>query len=256
VGTDHGPAISAHRGGSERAAAGTYAAYRVALDAGADYVEADARRTADGTLVCCHRARSRWGTPVADLTYQRLCRTAGYRVPLLADVLALLAGRASLQLDVKEASSAAAATQMAVTALGPDRVIVTTRDAAVARELRPPRPELRVGLAVGGDLAESFRFAIRPGLSRLDAVTTTGASWAALHYRVARAGLAAQCRERGLGTLVWTVNSDRALARWLASREVDILVTDRPARALALRARTDQALVAEPRLARTAWVIG
>jgi glycerophosphoryl diester phosphodiesterase len=193
---------------------------------------------------------------VADLTYQRLCRTAGYRVPLLADVLALLAGRASLQLDVKEAGSAAAATQIAVAALGPDRVIITTRDAAVARGLLQPRPELRVGLAVGGDLAESFRFAIRPGLSRLDAVTAADASWAALHYRVARAGLAARCRERGLGTLVWTVNSDRALARWLASPEVDILVTDRPARALALRAHVDQALVAEPRLARTAWVIG
>jgi glycerophosphoryl diester phosphodiesterase len=256
VGTDHGPAISAHRGGSERAAAGTYAAYRVALDVGADYVEADARRTADGTLVCCHRARSRWGTPVAGLTYQRLCRTAGYRVPLLAEMLALLAGRASLHLDVKEAGCAFAATQLAVAALGPDRVTVTTRDAAVARGLLRLRPGLRVGLAVGGDLAESFRLAVRPGMSRLDAVTAAAAPWAALHYRAARAGLAAQCRERGIGTLVWTVNGDRALARWLASPDVDVLVTDRPARALALRARKDQALVASSRLARTALVIG
>jgi glycerophosphoryl diester phosphodiesterase len=242
VGADHGPAISAHRGGREAAPAGTYEAYRFALDAGAEYVETDARRTADGALVSCHRARPRpLGPPVADLTYGRLCRAAGYEVPLLADLLALLAGRASLHLDVKEAGSASAATQMALAALGPDRVIVTTRDAAVARAIGRPRPQLRVGLAVGGDLAESLRFATlrvrgRAG-SRLDAVTAADAGWAALNRRPAGAGLAAQCRERGLGTLVWTVNGDRALARWIASPDVDILVTDRPARVLALRAQ-------------------
>jgi glycerophosphoryl diester phosphodiesterase len=236
VGADNGPAISAHRGGSEGAPAGTYAAYRSALEAGAAYVEVDVRQTGDGRLVCYHRARSRWRTPASGLTYERLCRAAGYQVPLLTDVLPMLAGRASLHLDVKEASAAAAAAHHAASALGPDGVIVTTRDAATARALAHGRPDLRVALTVGGDLAESLGYALRRDRSRLDAITAAGASWAALHYRVAGAGLAAQCRERGIGTLVWTVNSDRGLARWLASPHVDILVTDRPARALALAA--------------------
>jgi glycerophosphoryl diester phosphodiesterase len=37
--------------------------------------------------------------------------------------------------------------------------------------------------------------------------------------------------------MVWTVNGDQALVRWLASPCVDVLVTDRPARAIALRGR-------------------
>jgi glycerophosphoryl diester phosphodiesterase len=40
--------------------------------------------------------------------------------------------------------------------------------------------------------------------------------------------------------MVWTVNSDRELRYWLSRQRVDVLVTDRPARAVALRGRTAQ----------------
>ena len=262
---DRAPAVSAHRGGHEQAAAGTYPAYEFALAAGADYLELDARRTSDGTLVACHRARAGWGRldwgrldwgrldwgrldwgrldwgrAVAGLAYPRLCRLAGYEVPRLAHVMPLLAGRAGLHLDVKDPGSAAPAAELALGALGPDDVVLTTREPAVARKLARQFPDLQIGLAVGGDLGESARFlagrAARRGRSRLDPVLAAGAGWAALHYRQA-AGLAAQCRERGLRTLVWTVNDDRALARWLGCRDVDVLVTDRPARAVAIRDR-------------------
>jgi glycerophosphoryl diester phosphodiesterase len=62
-------------------------------------------------------------------------------------------------------------------------------------------------------------------------------AWPALHYRAARRGVLEQCRLRRLKTMVWTVNDDHALARWLAHPCVDIVVTDRPAHAVALRAR-------------------
>jgi glycerophosphoryl diester phosphodiesterase len=247
---DRRPAISAHRGGSETAAPGTYRAYYYAMGAGADYLELDVRRTSDGILVVSHRARTplltaarargqRAVRPVAAISYAQLCRAAGFEVPRLDRVLPLLAGRARLHLDVKDPGSAAEAAELALAALGPADIVATTRDLDVARLLARTLPQLPVGVAVGGDLAESARFLARrasqPGPSRLDAVAAAGASWAALHYRQAAAGLAAQCRARGIKTLVWTVNSDRALARWLASPDVDVLVTDRPARAVALR---------------------
>jgi glycerophosphoryl diester phosphodiesterase len=236
---DRAPAISAHRGGSEQAAAGTCAAYEFALAAGADYLELDARRTGDGTLVACHRARLGLGRPVAGLAYAELCRLARYEVPRIAEVLPLLAGRAGLHLDVKDPDSAAQAAGLALGALGPDGVVLTTREPAVARRLARQFPDLQIGLAVGGDLVESARFlagrAVHPGRSRLDPVTAAGAGWAALHYRQAAAGLAVRCRERGIRTLVWTVSSDRELTRWLGCPDVDVLVTDRPARAVAVR---------------------
>src|SRR5215475_8433638 len=66
---DRAPVISAHRGGSETAPPGTYAAYRAALAAGARYLEFDVRGTADGELVAFHDARLRSGQPVAAASY-------------------------------------------------------------------------------------------------------------------------------------------------------------------------------------------
>ena len=37
--------------------------------------------------------------------------------------------------------------------------------------------------------------------------------------------------------MIWTVNSDKAITRWLADPRVDVVVTDRPRHAAALRAR-------------------
>ena len=236
-----GPAISAHRGGGETAPSGTYEAYRSALEAGAEYVEFDVRRTSDGTLVAFHRARPGWGRTVAAASYARLCHLAGYEVPRMAELMKLLANRAVGHLDLKESGCADVTVGQAVEALGPAGVIVTTEEDAVAAVLKRRFPAVPVGLTIGGDLAETAGFAMRrlrtPGLSRLDRVVASRADVAVVHHRLARTGVLAECRRRGIRTMVWTVNGDRALVRWLASPCVDVLVTDRPARAIALRGR-------------------
>jgi glycerophosphoryl diester phosphodiesterase len=235
------PAISAHRGGGETAPSGTYEAYRSALEAGAEYVEFDVRRTSDGTLVAFHRARPGWGRAVAAVSYARLCDLAGYEVPRMAELMKLLAGRAVGHLDLKETRCADVIVRRAVEALGPAGVIVTTDEGAVAAVLKRRFPAVPVGLTVGGDMAETAGFTVRRlrtrGLSRLDRVVASLADVAVVHHRLARTGVLAECRRRGIKTMVWTVNGDQALARWLASPCVDVLVTDRPARAIALRGR-------------------
>ncbi|MFC5635775.1 glycerophosphodiester phosphodiesterase family protein [Streptomyces bullii] len=63
------PAVSAHQGGAERGRPATREAYEDALDSGAEYVESDVRRTADGVLVVHHGARVRsTGPPLSTLT--------------------------------------------------------------------------------------------------------------------------------------------------------------------------------------------
>src|SRR5258708_978323 len=57
VGWARPAASAAHRGGGEMGPQGTYAAYQSALAAGADYLEFDVRRPADGELVAFHPAR-------------------------------------------------------------------------------------------------------------------------------------------------------------------------------------------------------
>jgi len=235
------PAISAHRGGGETEPSGTYEAYRSALAAGAEYVEFDVRRTLGGTLVAFHRARLGWGPAVAAVSYARLCDLAGYEVPRMAELMRLLAGRAVGHLDLKETDCADVIVRHTVEALGPAGVIVTTGEDAVAVVLKRRFPAVPVGLTIGGDVAETAAFTVRRlrarGLSRLDRVVASRADVAVMHHRLARTGVLAECRRRGIKTMVWTVIGDQALTGWLASPNVDVLVTDRPARAIALRRR-------------------
>ena len=233
-------AISAHRGGSEHGREGTYEAYRSALDTGAEYVEFDIRRTADGTLVSCHPARvSR--RAVAAVSYDQLCRLAGYRVPRMTEVLPSLAGRAAAHLDLKQADCAEEVVELGARVLGPVRLLVTTGDGPLAAELGRRFPAVPFGVTIGGDLAQAAGFAARrlrtPGLSRLAPVLAAGSGWAVVHRRLARTGVLAECRSRGLKTAVWTVNAGREMTHWLASSQVDVLITDRPGHAIALRAR-------------------
>jgi glycerophosphoryl diester phosphodiesterase len=236
--------ISAHRGGRERAPPGTYEAYESALTAGADYLEFDVRRTADGELVAYYDAEVGRAGPVGSLRYADLCGLAGYEVPTADGLLRLLAGRASAHIDLKEPDCVAAIASAALSVLEPARIIVTTGDAAAMIELRRRFPNVPAGLTIGGDLARTVRYlggrARGRVHSRVDAVTAVNAGWAIVQERLARGGVLAQCRRRGLATMVWTVNDDAALARWLSSPDVDVVVTDRPFRAAELRRLRDQ----------------
>jgi glycerophosphoryl diester phosphodiesterase len=233
--------ISAHRGGREAATPGSYEAYQAALAAGADYLEFDVRGTADGTLVAYHDARVRHGPPAGRLSYAELCALAGYRVPLTSDLLWLIsAGRVRAHIDLKDSACAGQVIEQALAVLDPAAMVVTTRDLAAAGQLRRRYPGVPVGIAVGGDLAETTRYLreriLAHGLSRLAGATATGASWVVLHWRLARPGILADCRRRGLGVMVWTVNSGPRLRRMLELQDVRVVVTDWPARAVRLRA--------------------
>jgi glycerophosphoryl diester phosphodiesterase len=229
------PAISAHRGGAEFAPAGTYEAYRAALTAGADYVEFDVRRTIDGTLVSCHEPGFGRERGVSGVSVDTLRVLAGYEVPEVAELLRLIAGRAGAHVDLKDASCAGEVVELALGLLAPADIIVTTRDAPSARAISRAYPAVRVGLTIGGDVGEAARFLLRRaqtrGLSRLVDVVGVGADLAVMHHRLATRRLLAECRRRGIATMVWTVN--RGLRRWLGRADLDILVTDRPARAVA-----------------------
>jgi glycerophosphoryl diester phosphodiesterase len=237
------PRISAHRGGSESARPGSYPAYRSALAVGADYLEFDVRATADSELVAYHDARLRSGGLVAASGYAELCRTAGYEVPTTSEVFRLLAGHAGTQtpgahIDLKDAAAAPRVIAQALEVLEPARVIVTSRDPAAVLAVRSAHPEVGAGLTIGGDAAQSARYAagwVRPA-RWAEAAAAVGADWAAVQQRLARVGVLAECRRRGLRTMVWTVTRDASLRRWLGSAEVDVVVTDRPGRAAALRA--------------------
>jgi glycerophosphoryl diester phosphodiesterase len=238
-------AISAHRGGGEDAGAGTYEAYANALEAGAEYVEFDIRRTADGELAVYHDAHAgpHAGEHAAlgQISYTRLCALAGYEVPRVTEIMRLIAGSASGHLDLKETGGEHTIIEQALAILGPGNFVVTTLEDASVAAIKARFPDVPVGLSLGRDLAGVPRL-FRPSARRhevfpMGRIRACGADWVAMHHGLALAGALRRCRHHHIKTMVWTVNSDPGISRWLADFRVDVLVTDRPRRAIATRDR-------------------
>jgi glycerophosphoryl diester phosphodiesterase len=227
--------ISAHAGHSPSAENRTIQAYRQAAATNADLVETDIRRTADGEHVAFHDPRTSQGHLLSTVEYAQLCYLAGYEVPKIADVLATIKGRAKGHLDLKETGDEAELVRLALDILGPGEFVITSaEDASVAaiRARFPDAEQVPVALSLGR------------GMRPLPRVRACGADWAALNHRIALAGVARQCRRHQVKVMVWTVNNEREIQYWLSHRRTDVLITDRPALAVAIR---DQTASGDPR---------
>jgi glycerophosphoryl diester phosphodiesterase len=107
--------IAAHRGSSGTAPENTLAAYRDAVDAGADLVETDVQFTADGYAVAFHDknlSRTTDGSGLArEITLDKINKLdagawfdekfRGEHIPLLTDVIRLIKGKCYLNIEVK-----------------------------------------------------------------------------------------------------------------------------------------------------------
>jgi glycerophosphoryl diester phosphodiesterase len=219
---------------------GTIEVYANALETGAEYVEFDIRRTADGELAAFHDARTSQGDPLAAISYSRLCELAGYPVPRVAEVMAAIAGKATGHLDLKDTGGEDRAVEMALDILGPGNFVVTTLEDQSVAAIKARFPSVPVALSLGRDLDEvprsrraSTRLSELRPMRRLRACQ---ADWVAVHRRLAAAGVLAQCHRAGIKAMVWTVDEDAEMRRWLADQRVTVLITNRPADAVALRA--------------------
>jgi glycerophosphoryl diester phosphodiesterase len=231
-------AVSAHKGGSEDAPPATWEAYETALTTGAEYVEFDIRRTRDGDLVVFHDP---WvaDRPVAGLTYEELCTATGYRVPLVREVMRLIAGRAVGHLDLKEIGDEHEVIRLALDLLGPGNFVATTLEDSSIGQIKKSFPEVTTALSLGRDLREVRRLMRLPARARelypLGRMRACGADWVAVHRRLARANVLRLCGRFGIPAMVWTVNGEPQLRRFLADPRVTVLITDRPRYALSLR---------------------
>jgi len=114
--------VVAHRGAHEDRPENTLAAYRRAIDLGADFVEIDLRTTKDGHIVSVHNSTVDAYTDdakgkVADFTLAELKaldigsrvdpKWRDERIPTFEEILALCKGKIGIYLDLKEGDVAA-----------------------------------------------------------------------------------------------------------------------------------------------------
>ena len=150
-------AVIAHRGGADGTGApeGTIGAFEAALGAGADWLEFDVRRTADGVLVVLHDEtvdRTTTGTgPIASLTLaevQALDAGGGARIPTLEEVVDL-AVRAGIPIlpEIKQGVGTPGLTGQLVDLLRTsgylDQSVIQSSEAETLEELRRLAPEAK-----------------------------------------------------------------------------------------------------------------
>lgn len=222
--------VFGHRGAAGHAPENTLASMRWALEAGVDGIEFDVRQLGQALIVLHDDdlARTTSGSGhykamrLADL--RALDAGGGERVPLLEEVLALAAGHVDINVEVKEAGiadaviDALAATQPA---LAPERVLLSSFDAATTARLAARRGGMRLGLLYEGDFDAALARAV-----------TLGAWSMHLPFKALDAARIAAVHAAGLRALVYTVNTPSDIARCHAAG-VDGVFSDFPDRVIA-----------------------
>jgi glycerophosphoryl diester phosphodiesterase len=225
------PLVLAHRGASRRATDNTIEAFCMARELGADGVELDARRTADGVVVVHHDAEIAGFGLIAAATCEAL-RAAQPHVPMLTEALDALTGMlVNIELkclpwepDADPAHELAHRVVDLVQTRDGD-VVLSSFDLGAVDECRSVAPEMPTGwLTHSQDVLTAAPIAADHGHpwlhpDRASVLTAPGAAIDA-------------CHSRGLRIDVWTVD-DPSEARELARAGVDALITNVPDATLA-----------------------
>ena len=240
------PLILAHRGVSSQCPENTLAAFRRAIEIGADGIELDVHRSKDGQLVVCHdetvdRTTDGKGV-IQEMTVQELSRldAGGWfnpsfkeeRIPLLEEVLELLAPT-SLQLNIELKTDyyfypgIEEDTYALILAHGmEDQVILSSFNHHTVLRFQGIAPKVRTGILYSCHLYEPHKYAISIGVK-------------ALHppMHLASPEIITAAQKAGLGVHGWFGRErfDQLQAEVYLESGVDILITNYPQEYLALR---------------------
>jgi glycerophosphoryl diester phosphodiesterase len=221
--------VLAHRGGTGPWRENTLEAFTGALRLGADGVELDVRRTADGRLVVHHDAE----IPGTGAIHSLRAGELPSWVPGLDEALEACDGavvnvelkNAPVEPGYDESETAATAVVSLLRASfgsagpGPAQVLVSSFWPATLAAVRAAGPEIATGLLVHPslDVGPAVDQAARLGCAALHP----------FHTRVS-AGLVDRLHGRDMGVVVWTVNEGDDLAA-TAGAGVDAVISDRVA---------------------------
>jgi glycerophosphoryl diester phosphodiesterase len=203
------PITFAHRGASADAPENTLAAFRLALQLGAQGLESDARLTADGEVVLVHGAVAREGWRRRRVAQSTAAELAELSVPRLADLYAELGADYELSLDVYDPAAGAVLLEVA-------------RDVGALERLWlcSSKPDLLVKLGQQAPEAHLVHSAERG----IDVVNMHRSDWTA--------GLVGLFHRFEVQAFAWDVQEARHLREMLAM-DIDAVYSDHVARMVA-----------------------
>jgi glycerophosphoryl diester phosphodiesterase len=213
------PVAIAHRGDPIAARENTLAAFAAALRQGADMVELDLRRTADGEIVVLHDPTlSRlWGVEreVTELDLASVQELGGgdERIPTLRRVLREV--DIPLMVDFTGGDVVEGALEVVREVDATSRSLFVSGNVGALRTLRSLAPEARIGLTW-----------VKPEPPPFPLLDELGAEYWNPMFRLVTAEWVAEVHDRGLKVSTWTVDKPRHMARVIAAG-VDAIVSNR-----------------------------
>ncbi|QDU55600.1 glycerophosphodiester phosphodiesterase [Aeoliella mucimassa] len=250
--------IMAHRGASVSAPENTMAAFRQAIEDGADFIELDVQETADGEVVVVHDsdfmklAGNRlkiWDANLADLESIDIgswydAKFNAERVPTLGEVLDLCKDRIHVNIELKyyghdqqlEERVAELVEARGMT----DQVMAMSLKRDKVEKMKSIRPEWKVGLLMSVSAGS---------MSKMKA------DFLAVNARFANRRLIRSAHQNDKEVYVWTVN-DAVSMSTMISRGADGLLTDNPALARSVLEQRAEMGAAERLLLELSSILG
>ena len=230
------PLVISHRACAGHAPENTLAGVRAALQIGADAVEIDVQASADGVPVLMHDLtldRSTDGRgDLASFTLEQLTAldVGGEPIPTFAQTLELTRGHALLLTEIKRPGCEAALADVIRDAEALNDVMVWSFLPPALEAMRQAEPRLSGSLLIPpqtmGNWPSMRELAVRLGMQAVS-----------VYHLNLDADIVAQARRSGLAVYAWTADTEADIQR-LIDLDVDGIVTNHPARALALLGRT------------------
>ncbi len=227
-----------HRGASAAAPANTLAAFRLALELGADGFELDVQLTADNELVVIHdfsvdhttggsglvRLKTLAEIKKLDAGVRFAPRFAGERIPTLREVFAMAGKGPFINVEIKTISPRGNGLEPRLIALIREyglgeRLVVSSFNPFALWRMRRLAPDLKLALLYADDLAVYLRDRWLAFLSHPNALNPKYTMATTDHVRWAQA--------HGYGLYVWTVDDEVEMRR-LASLGVTGIISNKP----------------------------
>lgn len=227
----HTPLNIAHRGASGKGLApeNTFAAFRLALEHGADMVELDVHRTKDGQVVVMHdatldRTTNQTGA-IRDLTLHDLIEADagdGERIPTLLEALALIRDRAVVLIEIKPDDITDTVMETIMETDAADFTVIQSFHPQVIADARRLLPHVLRSLLIGreGDMIHQAE--------------SVGAGIVTPAYTLVTEALIDDVHAHGLDLCTYTVDDESDMLRMI-DLDVDGIITNYPNRLKALQ---------------------
>ncbi|MCZ7532324.1 MAG: glycerophosphodiester phosphodiesterase [Acidimicrobiia bacterium] len=224
-----GPLVYAHRGDSAHAHDNSIEAFTLAIEAGADGIETDVRRSSDGHLILSHDATHPTLGALSKCTLDEI-RDMDDRIPTLREGLSVIPRTTFVNVEIKnhrmEPGFDAKRTIVDETIAelenydDSSRILVSSFDPFAVGRARQIAPAVATGLLVTGHmlLGVATRWARRAGHKTVNL--------AASHLVEDPRGVVNMAEARGLGVVAWTIDDPNEIERLFRHGVIAIVTND------------------------------